>query len=104
MARITAAKPDSNDKWAEWRPIEGKKYTMEIASNVMGPVDNENGEIIKWYEEQTGLKVMNSNIDNNNYMDLLNIRIASGNIPDFFMINGHAAYHKFYEQGILLEL
>jgi putative aldouronate transport system substrate-binding protein len=93
----------SSDPWAEWKPIAGKEYTMTIATNVMGPVDNENGQIMKWYKEQTGLKIENINLERANYMELLNIRIASGQAPDFFMIEGHAPYHQLYDQGVLLE-
>ncbi len=65
-----------SDRWAEYRPIEGKEYTMTIASNVMGrwTTKTRNHQVVPG---ANGLKVENINLDNNNYMEMLNIRIAS---------------------------
>ncbi len=91
------------DALAKYKPVPGKDYSMTIAGWIAGPVDNENGEVLKYYKEKTGMKVIGANIDGTKYNDLINLRLASGDIPEVFSLTPYAAYAKYYEQGIVLE-
>lgn len=93
----------SEDPYAAYRPIEGKDYTVTVAGWLAGPVDNENGEMLDYYQEKTGVRIESVNLDGTQYADLLNIRIASKDIPDVFSIPTFATFQKYYQQGVGIE-
>jgi putative aldouronate transport system substrate-binding protein len=79
------------------------KPVLHIAGWLAGPVDNEKGPILDYFEKETGLRVYSENIDGQQYNDLINLRLSAGDIPDLFSLPNHATFAKFYDQGIVKE-
>lgn len=90
------------DPFAEYRPIEDKHYTITKANWIPGPVDNENGAMINYYEEQLGARVISENYDASRYNELLSLRVASGETPDIFQIRSFADFQTYYDNRVLL--
>lgn len=78
-----------------------KKYTINVSNWTAGPVDNDNAPILDLLEQETGVRIYFDNIDGQQYNDLINLRIASGDAPDVFSLSPHATMMKFYQQGAL---
>ena len=68
-----------------------------------GPAD-EDAPVKKFYEEEFGVKFNVWYIERSKWDELLNVRFASGEIPDVFPIAGSVPLRKYVEQGIVAEL
>ena len=98
---LAGVAPATGDALASYAMDPAKKYTFSITGWTAGPVDNENAPVLDWVEENTGVRVVFDNIDGQQYNDLINMRLASGDAPDVFSLSPHATMTKFNKQGIL---
>jgi putative aldouronate transport system substrate-binding protein len=60
-----------------------------------------NAPMVKYYEDMFGVGLDVWNIDYQQYTELLNIRLAAGEIPDMFMVMNPADLSGYVEQGLL---
>lgn len=95
---------DSEDPFAEWRPKEGKTYEISWLPYIVEPVGDD-AVLKKYYEEMFNVKFDLLNLDNQNITELLNLKFAGGDIPDYIAngidINNLPQYVK---QGVLMEI
>lgn len=98
---LALVEPASGDALASYAMDPNKKYEFTITGWTAGPVDNENAPVLDWVEQNTGVRAVFDNIDGQQYNDLINVRLASGDAPDVFSLTPHATMTKFYQQGIL---
>ena len=61
-------------------------------------------EIVKMIEEKHNVKINAWNLEPNQQYELLGIKIAAGEIPDVFTVNGYNNYRKYVDEGVLIEL
>ncbi len=90
-------KADNGIKWSG---------TITVAPYMFGPVD-ESKNVIKPLIEEKLLKygydvdVQNVYIENSEYLDILNVRLAGGDAPDIFESKGTATLKDYYNQGLI---
>ena len=84
-------------------PVEGKTYVIKKAANLAHPVD-ENAKMVKYWEDRFNVDFQIINLDPNSWQDSLNVRLASGDIPDYFPVSGNANLVKYYNQGVLANI
>lgn len=80
-----------------------KRMTITVATYQIQPTD-ENGEMLKFYADKFGVDIKVMNIDHSKFHDLVNLRIAAGEIPDFFYIRDPALLPVYAKQGVLAKL
>jgi len=90
------------DIYSAYRPKKYKVYVIRKANWLPGPVDNENGEMIKYYEEKLNARVIAENYDASRYNELLSLKIASGETPDIFQVRSFADFRTFFDNQVLL--
>lgn len=100
-ASMAVVEPAADDRLAPYQTDPDKEYTLSITGWTAGPVDNDNAPVLDLVYEQTGLRVVFDNIDGQQYNDLINVRLASGDAPDVFSLSPHATMTKFFDQGII---
>lgn len=59
---------------------------------------------IEYYEQTFGVKLIPVRLDDKTYMDQLNIKLASGEVPDVMVINGFPSYSSVIGKGVVAEL
>lgn len=80
------------------------KGTITVAPYMFGPVD-ESRNVVKPLIQEKLLKygydvdVQNVYIENSEYLNILNLRIASGDAPDIFESKGTSYLRDYYDQG-----
>ena len=89
------------DPMAMYQPIEGKKYEFNIAPYQVVPVEKD-AKVIKKYEEKYGVKINIWNTDNQKYVDIMNLKFASNEIPDYF--RAVDPIDNWARQGVLAEV
>ncbi|MGI2295324.1 extracellular solute-binding protein [Paenibacillus sp. GXUN7292] len=67
------------------------------------PVD-EDAEMVKYWEEKLNIELDVWNIENTNYTELLNLKFASGDIPDRMAVRSVVDLQKYADQDILAEI
>lgn len=91
---------------AEETPIKWSG-TISVAPYMFGPYDETKDEVIGWTQdyirEKYGYDVKFEvvYIENANYSEILNTRIAGGTAPDIFKTNSDASLAKYYDQGAI---
>lgn len=66
---------------------------------------SEDGSLAQQFlEERFHVKINNIRIDRANWRDQLNLRLASGDLPDLWLLWGIADVSAYAQQGLLLEL
>ena len=98
---LAVVDPAPEDVLASYAQDPAKDYSVSISGWTAGPVDNDNAPVLDLVEEVTGLRVVFDNIDGQQYNDLINVRLASGDAPDVFSLSPHATMTKFFDQGII---
>jgi putative aldouronate transport system substrate-binding protein len=63
-----------------------------------------NGESLKIYGDKLGVDFAPVNIDNNRYHEILNIKLAAGEIPDFFYLKQADTLGNYVKQGVLAKI
>jgi len=93
----------SQDPYAKYRPIEGKKYTFTWTAGQLAPADPD-GEMTLYWEEKWGVDLDIWNIDSAQWDEIMNMKFASGEIPDKIRINSFTTLQKYYNQDLLAEI
>lgn len=91
----TTTKAEDGIKW---------KGTITVAPYMFGPVDEKNNVVKPLVEEKLltygyDVDIQNVYIENSEYLNLLNIRIAGGDAPDIFESKGTQVMKDYYNQG-----
>lgn len=68
-----------------------------------GPADND-APVKKYFEDKFGVKFNLWYIERSRWDELLNVRFASGEIPDVFVTMSTSAFSKYAKQDIITEL
>jgi putative aldouronate transport system substrate-binding protein len=76
---------------------------ITVANYQIQPTD-QNGEMIKFFNSKFNVDVQVMNIDHNKYHELINVRIAAGEIPDFFYLRDASTLPIYQKQGVLAAL
>jgi putative aldouronate transport system substrate-binding protein len=84
-------------------PDANKKYTFTMASEQLVPVEAE-GELIKYWEDKFNVDIDIWNLESSKYNDLLNLRFASGEIPDKIVVKSSIDLQKYVDQDLLAEI
>ncbi|WP_199613611.1 extracellular solute-binding protein [Paenibacillus alkalitolerans] len=94
----------ADDALAKYRPVEGKTYEISWSPYIIDPVPDD-APLKKHYEEKFNVKFKLLNLDNKNITELLNLKFAAGEIPDF-MSDGvkRENLQQYVKQGVLMEL
>jgi putative aldouronate transport system substrate-binding protein len=93
-----------NEELDPYAPIEGKAYEIQMTKYKKEPSPDD-AVMLKFYEDKFGVDINLWNLDQNKYVELLNLRIAGGEIPDMMYLSGQAGIEQnLYEQGVLLPL
>ena len=99
IAMLSAAVAGCNtNKSASSEPEEGKRYTITWAADITDP---EATEMAQYYEEKLNIDLELWAVPN---AEALNLRLAAGEIPDRFSIDGFSAFNKYCKQGLLAEI
>lgn len=91
---------------AEEKPVVWSG-TISVAPYMFGPYDESKDVAVHWAEnhlkEKYGYDVKFEvvYIENANYAEIINTRIAGNTAPDIFKTNSDANLHKYYEQGAI---
>ncbi len=93
----TAASTDS------YAPEEGKKYKLSWTGYQIQPAA-EDGEILKMLEEKFNVDIDMWNLEEEKYSELLNVRLAAGEVPDLIRIKEPEKLVDYVNQGVLAEL
>ncbi|MBP1989930.1 extracellular solute-binding protein [Paenibacillus eucommiae] len=77
---------------------------MEISWLGIYPPDKDGNMVQKFIEDKFNVKITNIRIDRSNYEDQLNIKLASGVVPDMWITEGSEQFYKYANQGLMAEL
>lgn len=83
---------------------EDKVYTIDWLPQNDAPVDENSPVIKELMEGFPNVKINFIYLDRSKEAELLNLRIASGDIPDVMRITSDDRYRQYIQQGILAEL
>lgn len=81
--------------------------TISVAPYMFGPFDETQDVVVNWcedyIEEKYGYDVNFEIVfvENANYREIINTRIAGGTAPDIFQTGGDVVLDKYYEQGAI---
>jgi len=98
----SAGQPSTANSDANTSPAE-TKYTFSIAANQLAPVDP-NGPIIQYLEDRFNVDLQVVDVESSKYTEIMNLKFASGEIPDYFKVSGYSNLHKYVSQDILAEI
>lgn len=89
----------------EYDPIPeldlSKKMTITFTKNNSAPPDA-GTPLIEHWNKLFNVDLQYVNIERNSYNDLIALKVTSGEIPDFFMLDGNLSqYKKFVDQGVI---
>jgi putative aldouronate transport system substrate-binding protein len=96
----TEQKEDKKDGLSKYAPIKDKKYTIQWLAGSLAPVED-NAELIKYWNEKFNVDIKVWNIDGAKWDELLNLKFASGEVPDKVEIRGFSNLQKYYDQDLL---
>lgn len=85
---------------AKYLPVEGKVYKINLLSMQSVPVEND-AKMVQYWNKYFNIELNIANIPD---IEALNIKIASGDIPDTLFANSYVQYVKLAKDGILAEL
>jgi len=75
------------------------KMQITLANYQIEPTDP-NGESLVSYGAKFGVQFVPVNIDNNKYHEILNLKLAAGEIPDFFYLKEADKLGNYVKQGV----
>lgn len=82
---------------------QNKRYTFTMTSEQLVPVDAD-GELVKYWEDKFNVDLDIWNLESTKYNDLLNLRFASGDIPDKMVVKTPLDLQKYVDQDLLAEI
>ncbi len=93
----------SEDGYEKYAPIPGKQYTITWTSQQSAPL-GDNPEILDYWNEKLDVNIVIWNIENTRYAEILNLKVASGEIPDEMLITSFVNFQKLHDQEMLAKL
>jgi putative aldouronate transport system substrate-binding protein len=98
---VKAEDTKSNDPLAAYRPVDGETYEISWAPYIVDPV-SEDAILKAHFEKQFNVKFNILNLEHKNITELLNLKFAAGETPDF-MSNGvkRENLQQYVKQGVL---
>ena len=85
-------------------PVDEITYEIQMTKYKREPTPDD-AVMLRFYEDEFNVDIKLWNLDQSKYIELLNLRIASGDIPDLMYISGQAGIEQnLYEQGVFLPL
>lgn len=84
-------------------PKADKTYTVSWVSGQSTPVDA-NAKMIKYWGEKLNVKFDIWNIESKNFTEMMNLKFASGEIPDRMVVNGFSTLQQYVNQDLLAEI
>lgn len=82
---------------------EEKRYTISWTTYQRTPTDPD-GEMVKYYEDMFNVDLDVWNLEHDKYHEMLNVRLASGDVPDLFRVRKPDKFLGYVEQGVLAEI
>ena len=86
---------------------EDEPIHISVAGYMFGPIDNEKDVITPLVEQQLKEKhginvdIEVVYIEQANYAEILNTRLAGGTAPDVFLAQGATTLRSYYDQGVI---
>lgn len=80
-----------------------KKMTITVANYQMEPTPD-NAELLLKYGEKFGVTFKPINLNHDKYHELLNVKLAAGEIPDFLYLRSPETLGIYVRQGVLARL
>ncbi len=86
---------------------EGEPVKISVASYMFGPIDNDRDVITPLVEQQLREKhginvdIEVVYIEQSNYAEILNTRLAGGTAPDVFLAQSATMLNTYYDQGVI---
>ncbi|SDE55887.1 putative aldouronate transport system substrate-binding protein [Paenibacillus sp. UNCCL117] len=84
-------------------PDPAKRYKISVALNAVVPVDKD-GEMLKYFGDKFNTDYDVWNIESNKWDEILNLKFASGEIPDQMFVKGFTGLQKYVKQDLLAEI
>lgn len=84
-------------------PDPNKKYNISLAPSAVVPV-NKDGEMLKYFEEKFNVDFDVWNIESSKWHEILNLKFASGEVPDQMEVKGFDTLQKYVNQDLLAEI
>lgn len=81
----------------------GKKYSYTFAGFQFVPVEKD-AEMVKYWNDKFNVDLKALDIDNSKYNEILNLKFASGEIPDVLKPAGFINFQKYVSQDLLAEI
>lgn len=82
---------------------EEKRYTISWTAYQKAPTDPD-GEMLKYFEDMFNVDLDVWNLEHNKYAEMLNVRLAAGEVPDLFRIRKPDELLGYVNQGVLAEI
>jgi putative aldouronate transport system substrate-binding protein len=79
------------------------KPKITIANYQIEPTEA-NAEMLKIYGDKFGAEYVPVNIDNNKYHEILNLKLAAGEVPDFFYLKQADLLNIYVKQGVCAKI
>lgn len=93
-----SAAASESEKQTEEKEEEPQKYTYEIATYSIHPVDEPSAVELYW-EERLGHEFEYTYYEAGQYSELLRLDLAAGEIPDVFTVNNRAEMQDMIDNG-----
>ncbi|PYI56628.1 extracellular solute-binding protein [Paenibacillus flagellatus] len=84
-------------------PKADKKYKVSWVTGQSTPVEP-GAKMIKYWNEKLNVELDVWNIESKSYAEMMNLKFASGEIPDRMVVRGFASLQKYVDQDILAEI
>lgn len=84
-------------------PGDDTAYEFSIVSYQRVPVD-EDAKMVRYWEEQTGVTFDIWNTEQQNYAEVMNLRFAADEIPDFLNVPNNTVFAQWARQDFLAEI
>ncbi|MEK3885704.1 extracellular solute-binding protein [Paenibacillus sp. PL2-23] len=82
---------------------KSQKHTLSIASYHLSPTDKD-GALVQYVNDKYNVELDILNIENNKYEELLNLKFASGEIPDRMQVRSFGSLQKYIKSDVLAEI
>jgi ABC-type sugar transport system, periplasmic component len=79
------------------------RMKITLANYQIEPTDP-NGEALKTYGDKFGVDFVPVNIDNNQYHEILNVKLAAGEVPDYFYLKEADTLNNYVRQGVCAKI
>lgn len=86
---------------ADPQPV--KKYTISWVAGQSTPVV-ENAKMVNYWNEKLNIQLDVWNVESKDYNELMNLKFASGEIPDRMLAKGFTSLQKYVDQDLLAEI